>query len=509
MKRTSLVPVLTIAVVLVITLTVLRNNKKRQLLPDPLPNIVFILADDMGYGDIGVLNPDSKIPTPGMDRIAEEGLYFTDAHSYSGVCTPSRYGILTGRYCFRTRLASGVLGGHDGSLIEPGRETVASLLGRAGYRSACVGKWHLGLDFRKKDPNLPLYDGTGFDNTTGTDNVDYSGIVEGGPTDHGFDYSYIFPASLDMQPYIFISNKRVVSTELEHIEGVPEITRELFWRHGDAEKGFDFSDVLPRLTRHAMHFIRDHQGHYPDRPFFLYFPLTAPHLPYVPLSPFEGTSGAGAYGDFVNQVDHTVFQLLDLADSLRITENTLFIVTSDNGSRWHPGDIEKYGHRANYIFRGMKSDVWEGGHRVPFLVRWPARIERGSRSDRLVCLNDLLATCAELSGQELDWNAGEDSFSFLSALTGEASAWEERSTLVSQAISTSLSIRRDNWKLILDMSSGGWSSGEISDGPPMQLYNLEEDIRELENLYVEMPDKVTELQALLEMFKKEGRSRFR
>jgi arylsulfatase A-like enzyme len=187
----------------------------------------------------------------------------------------------------------------------------------------------------------------------------------------------------------------------------------------------------------------------------------------------------------------------------------LLIVTSDNGARWQPEDIEKYGHSANYIFRGMKSDVWEGGHRVPFLVRWQFRVERGSRSDRLLCLNDLMATCAELSGQELDWNAGEDSFSFLSAITAEPSVMEERSTLVSQAISTSLSIRKDNWKLILDMSSGGWSSAEITNGPPMQLYNLEEDIAEQENLYSEMPGKAEELEILLETFKKEGRSRFR
>ena len=474
-----------------------------------LPNIVFILADDMGYGDIGVLNPDSKIPTPNMDRIAAEGMHFTDAHSYSGVCTPTRYGVLTGRYTFRTRLASGVLGGHDVSLIEPGRETVATLLGRAGYHSACVGKWHLGLNYKKKDPSLPLYEGTGFKNTTSTDNVDYTGLVEGGPTDHGFDYSYILPASLDIQPYIFISNKRVVNTDLEHIEGVLDRAHGLFWRHGDAEKGFEFTDVLPRVTRHAMSFIRGHQRLYPDRPFFLYFPLTAPHIPHVILPDFKDSSGAGHYGDFVNQVDYSVGQLLDLIDSLRIAENTLFIVTSDNGSRWNPEDIEKYGHRSNYHFRGMKSDVWEGGHRVPFLARWPNKVERGRRSERLVCLNDLLATFGELTGQSLYWNAGEDSFSFLSALTGESSDWEERRTLVNQAVSTTLSVRQDNWKLILDMSSGGSSKAEITDGPPMQLYDLNEDIGEQHNLYEKMPEKVAELEALLEMYKKEQRSRFK
>jgi arylsulfatase A-like enzyme len=509
MKRSVLIPLLTIAALIVITLVLLRNNKNMQSSHPPYPNIIFVLADDMGYGDIGALNPESKIPTPYMDRIAAEGMYFTDAHSCSGVCTPTRYGVLTGRCSFRTRLASGVLGGHDVSLIEPGRETVATLLGRAGYRSGCVGKWHLGLDYKKKDPLRPLYEGSGFMNTTSTANVDYTGRIDGGPTDHGFDYSYIFPASLDMQPYIYISNKQVVNTDLEQIGGVPERTRELFWRPGDAEKGFDFTDVLPRLTRHALGFIRDHQKNYPGQPFFLYFPLTAPHLPYVPLPEFKGVSGAGTYGDFVNQVDFTVGKLLELVDSLRIVENTIFILTSDNGSRWDPKDIEKYGHRANYHFRGMKSDVWEGGHRVPFLARWPYKIEQGTYSERMICHNDLLATCAEITGQTLDWNSGEDSFSFLNALTGEASDREERSIMINQAISTVFAIRKDNWKLIMDKSSGGWSKSEITEGPPMQLYNLDEDIGEQNNLYNEMPAKAAELEVLFQMMEKEGRSRFR
>jgi arylsulfatase A len=509
MKRTVLIPVLTITTIVVIAVVFLRDNKRRQEVPEALPNIIFILADDMGYGDIGALNPDSRIPTPNMDRIAAEGMSFTDAHSYSGVCTPTRYGVLTGRYCFRTRLASGVLGGHDPSLVEPGRETVATLLGRAGYHSACVGKWHLGLDYKKKDPSLPLYEGPNFGNTISTANVDYKARIDGGPTDHGFDYSYILPGSLDMQPYVFISNGRVVNTDIVHIEGSNDREHRIFWRHGDAERGFDFYDVLPRLTGQAMAFIRDHRRLYPDRPFFLYFPLTAPHEPHVPLPGFEGVSKAGNYGDFVNQVDFSAGELLDLVDSLGIAENTLLILTSDNGSHWRPQDIEQYGHRANYVFRGMKSDAWEGGHHVPFLVRWPHKVERGSVSGRLICLNDLLATCAELTGQQLDWNAGEDSFSFLNALTGKETRWEERSTLVSQAISETFAIRRDNWKLITGMSSGGWSSREISNGPPMQLYNLDEDIGEQRNLFEQMPEKAAELETLLDMFKKEGRSRFR
>jgi len=509
MNRKTSLSLLTILVLVAITIAILVNNNPRDQSGTQLPNVIFILADDMGYGDLQVLNPGSKIPTPNMDQLAEAGMYFTDAHSYSGVCTPTRYGVLTGRYCFRTRVSSGVLGGHDVSLIEPGRETVATLLGRAGYRSGCVGKWHLGLDYKKKDPDELLYVGPNFGNTANTDNVDYTGIIDGGPCDHGFDYSYILPASLDMQPYIYINNKKVVNTDLEHIDGVPERTRGLFWRHGDAEKGFDFYDVLPRLTRHAMGFIRDHHRTYPERPFFLYFPLTAPHTPWVPTESFTGTSGAGTYGDFVHQVDHCLGQIMQLVDSLEIHDNTIIILTSDNGSHWKPEDIVKYGHRANAHFRGMKSDVWEGGHRVPFLVRWTGTVPEGSSSSRMICHNDLLATMAELTGQRLDWNAGEDSFSYLSVLSGEKSDWGQRHTMINQAVSTTLAVRKDNWKLILDMSSGGWSRDEIKEGPPMQLYNLDEDIGEQHNLYHDKPEKVAELENLFHIYRKEGRSRFK
>ncbi len=509
MNRKTSYSLLTILFLVIVTIVMLINKNPRDKSGTDMPNVIFIMADDMGYGDLQVLNPKSKIPTPNMDKLAAAGMYFTDAHSYSGVCTPTRYGVLTGRYCFRTRVSAGVLGGHDVSLIEPGRVTVATLLGKAGYRSACVGKWHLGLDYKKKDPDKLLYEGPNFGNTINTENVDYTGAVDGGPCDHGFDYSYILPASLDMQPYIYISNKKVVDTDLEHIDGVAERTRGLFWRHGDAEKGFDFYDVLPRLTRYAMGFIRKHHKETPDHPFFLYFPLTAPHTPWVPTESFLGTSEAGTYGDFVHQVDHSLGQIMQLVDSLEIYSNTIIILTSDNGSHWKPEDIAKYDHRANAHFRGMKSDVWEGGHRVPFLVRWPGTIPEGSSSNRMICHNDLLATMAELTGQQLDWNAGEDSFSYLSALTREESEWTERRTMINQAVSTTLAIRKDNWKLILDKSSGGWSQNEILEGPPMQLYNLDEDIGEQHNLYNEMPEKVAELEALLHIYRKEGRSRFK
>jgi len=471
-----------------------------------LPNIIFIMADDMGYGDIRALNPGSKIKTPNMDRIAEEGMYFSDAHSPSAVCTPTRYGVLTGRYCFRTRLQSGVLVGHSPSLIEPGKLTVASLLKQSGYATGCVGKWHLGLDFRKKDPDLPLITGGDW-NITSSENVDYSSQVNGGPCDHGFDYSFILPSSLDIQPYLFISNHKVVEPEIEQIEGVRE-GRGLFWRYGDASRGFDLWKVLPVLTDKAIGFIRAHHKENPGQPFFLYFPLTAPHTPWVPTDEFKGDSEAGDYGDFVTQVDHTIGRVLALIDSLHMEDNTLIMVSSDNGSHWKPDDIEQYDHMANHIYRGMKSDIWEGGHRVPFLVRWPGKVQAGTSGDQLVCLTDLMSTVAELTGQELDWNAGEDSYSFLPALTGGEATSDVRDNLVVQSVSGKYSIRKDSWKLLLCKGSGGWSSSGAEGDPEGSLYNLADDPGETNNLYLDHPEKVEELTNLLEMYQKERRSRY-
>jgi arylsulfatase A len=471
-----------------------------------LPNIIFILADDMGYGDIGVLNPDSKIPTPNLDRLASEGMYFSDAHSPSAVCTPTRYGLLTGRYSFRTRLQSGVLVGHSPSLIGPGQTTVASLLKNSGYQTACIGKWHLGLDFKKKNPEMPLYTGDDWD-IESTENIDYQAIVDGGPCDHGFDYSFILPASLDIQPYVFISNKYVDQPEINHIDGMDK-GRGLFWRHGDASGGFDFWQVLPLLTQKANGFIRDYVINHPKKSFFLYFPLTAPHTPWVPTNEFNGKSQAGDYGDFVVQVDFSVGQVLDLIDSLRIAENTLIFFTSDNGSHWLPEDIKQFDHQANYIFRGMKSDVWEGGHRVPFIAKWPGVIPEKSSSDQMVCLSDMLATFAELTGQDLSWNTGEDSFSFLYALKNTEPTWPVRHTMINHSIDGMFALRKDEWKFIDGRGSGGWSYEGKETDPPGQLYNLTDDPGETTNLYNQYPDKVEEMKDLLGMYKKERRSRF-
>ena len=451
-----------------------------------LPNILYILADDLGYGDLSCLNPDSKIPTPNMDRLAAEGIRFTDAHSPSAVCTPTRYGILTGRYCWRTSLKKGVLNGNSPCLIEPSRLTVPGLLRQHGYRTAGIGKWHLGLGSQKT--------------------TDFTAPLRPGPLDLGFDSFFGIPASLDMPPYCYIENDRPVAPPTETIEAGNSKTNE-FWRAGPISPGFRHIDVLATLTNRAVETIAQQQN--ASQPLFLYFALTAPHTPWLPIDSVRGQSRAGRYGDFVVQVDQAVGQILKALDDSGLRDNTLVIFTSDNGS--HIQHIDpKFGHRANYIFLGQKSDAWEGGHRIPFLARWPGRIPAGSASSELICLTDLMATAAAIVGQSLPDNAAEDSFNILPALEGKKLDKPIRPAIVLHSINGMFAIRRDNWKLILGRGSGGWSKrpgDNAPDSPPGQLYDLSADIGETKNLYAQHPDIVKELSALLDQYRSSGRSR--
>jgi len=453
-----------------------------------LPNIVYILADDMGYGDPRCNNEDSKIPTPNMDRIASEGMRFTDAHSPSAVCTPTRYGILTGRYCWRTRLKSGVLWGYSPNLIEPGRLTVPLLLKKHGYRTACIGKWHLGLGASEK--------------------ADYTKPLHPCPNDHGFDYFFGIPASLDMDPYLYVENDRAVQPPTGRIEGreMPE-----FYRGGAIAPGFKHVEVMPKITGKAVEFIERHVENTPDAPFFLYFPLTAPHTPWLPVDFVRGKSRAGVYGDFVALVDWTVGRVLDTLDRLGIASDTLVILTSDNGADERyllPG----YGHEANYHFRGQKADIWDGGHRIPFFARWPGRIKPGSVSGETVCLTDLLATCAAIVGEKLPDDAGEDSYDILPVMLGGKFDGPLREATVHHSLHGMFSIRQEEWKLVLGRGSGGfgWKEADHVPNPgevPGQLYDIVEDFAEEHNLYRERPDVVERLTALLEKYKEQGYSR--
>lgn len=456
--------------------------------PHALPNIVYILADDMGYGDVSALNHDSKIPTPNIDRLAREGMIFCDAHSGSAVCTPTRYGILTGRYCWRSRLKKGVLYGYSEHLIEDGRMTVATLLKQNGYNTACVGKWHLGMD-------MPTTNAT----KAGAGNVDWKGIIKKSPTAYGFDYFYGIAASLDMDPYIYIENDKFVGECT---------TQKAFHRKGPAHKDFEAVDVLPTISRKAAEYINKQSA---DKPFFAYVPLTAPHTPIAPSEEYQGKSELGKYGDFCIQTDAVVGAICDALQKKGLTENTIVIFTSDNGCSPAAGfaALKEKGHNPSYVYRGNKADIFEGGHRIPFLVRWPSHVKPGSESDETICLTDLMATCASIVGCKLPKDAGEDSYNILPAMLGENQSKPIREATVHHSINGSFSIRQGKWKLELCPDSGGWSDpkpGKAKDLPPIQLYNLAEDIGETNNLQDKYPDVVKKLTALLEKYKTEGRS---
>lgn len=459
------------------------------------PNVVFILADDMGYGDVQCYNPErGKIPTPNMDRLAAEGMKFTDAHTTSSVCTPTRYGILTGRYNWRTKLQKSVLYGFSQPLINSGRTTVASFLKEHNYATACVGKWHLGLGMPTTGGKLKLQ---GQSKTP--INIDWKGRITGGPTDLGFDYFYGISASLDMPPYIYIHNDRFVGECT---------TTKAFHRKGPAHKDFEAVDVLPEIGNKASEYIKQQQT---DQPFFLYVPLNSPHTPILPSEEWKGKSSLGDYGDFQMQTDHVIGQIAKAIDDSGLAENTLLIVTSDNGCspRAKLENLNAQGHYPSAQFRGAKADLWDGGHRVPFIVRWPAEIKAGTTSDALVCQSDLMATCAEILAKPLAPDAGVDSVSILPALKGE-SIPAKRQGLIHHSISGHFAYRQGKWKLLLAKSSGGWSTPKENKmpagSPKAQLYDMEADPGETKNLYEEKPDIAQKLLTLLKNDVQNGRS---
>ncbi|MEM7700293.1 MAG: arylsulfatase, partial [Verrucomicrobiota bacterium] len=418
--------------------------------PQTKPNIIFILADDQGFGDVGALNPECKIATPNLDRMAAEGMSFLDAHSSSSVCTPTRYSVLTGRYHWRTHLQKGVLGGFSRPLIDADRFTVANLLGKAGYYSACIGKWHLGLDWPLKSGQT-ADDGGNF--STGYKdgwNVDYEAPILNGPVDRGFDTFYGISASLDMPPYVYIQDR--IPTEIATVE-------KAFHRPGPSGEKFEAVDVLPDITKKAVEIIY-HRAEASEKgnPFFIYFPLNAPHTPVVPSEEWLGKSGINIYADFTMQVDWSVGQVLAALDANGIADNTLVIFTTDNGCSPQAKfeELAEFGHEPSYIYRGHKADIFEGGHRVPFIARWPAAVPAATTAPQLVGQVDFLATAAEIAGVKVPGKAGEDSVSFLSILKNPE-ANPVRETLIAQSINGSFSISDGKWKLALCPGSGGWS----------------------------------------------------
>lgn len=460
------------------------------------PNILIVLVDDMGYGDPGCYNPSSKIPTPNIDRLAEEGMRFTDAHAAGPLCHPSRYGLLTGRYPFRIDVSVWP----KRPLIEEGQMTFASLLKSQGYRTAMVGKWHLGFL-----------------------EVGYDQPLSGGPLSCGFDSFFGMRASTDIPPYFFIRGNRAVKPPTDHLaasrsEGWSPI-QGAFWREGGIAPGMALKDVLPRFTEEAIEIIRsqaDARSAAPDllKPLLLYLAYPAPHTPWLPSEEFIGQTGAGMYGDFTRMVDAEIGRVLAALDEGGLAENTMVVFASDNGPVWYDADVQRFGHDSVGGWRGMKSDAWEGGHRVPFIVRWPGRVEAGTVSDQTICFTDLLATLADVGGAALPDGAGPDSFSFLPVLEGVHSAGQPiRGPIVMQAgsVGSMMMIRSGDWKLINGLGSGGFSkpsSIQPAPGEPaVQLYHLRDDPAETINLAAGYPDKVVEMLGLLESIRQAKQTR--
>jgi len=472
------------------------------------PNVVLIMADDLGYGDVRANNPSSKIPTPAFNRLAVEGMRFTDAHTPSAVCTPTRYGLLTGRYCWRSRLKSGVLYGYSPPLIEPGRKTIGHLFAEGGYQTACIGKWHLGMDMPGNDKKM-----------------DWSGKIEDGPVTRGFGHFFGVSASLDMPPYTWIEDDGFAepATGNSPKRGFPD-----YMRAGPIAPGFDARDGLDTIARKGGEWIKKQVK--ANKPFFLYLPLTAPHKPVLPAERFVGKSKLGPYGDFVMATDDALGQVLKALDDCGAAKNTMLVMTSDNGSfmyrldhptsptkpgeggKDHLGDstIQGYlakNHTANAELRGTKADAWEGGHRVPYFVRWPGATPAGSTCDKPVCHVDLWATYADLLGQDLPDDAAEDSHSLLALFKGKKPA-KPRAAVVHHSGNGTFAIRRGNWKLILSSGSGGRGipKSKAFDGK-VQLYDMQADFSETANLAEANPEVVNELTALLEKYRESGRSR--
>ena len=427
-----------------------------------LPNIVVVLADDLGYGDLSSFNPESKILTPNLDRMAAEGMRFTDAHTSSAVCTPTRYGLLTGRYNWRTPLKSGVLSGISEALIPSGKSTLASMLKASGYHTAFIGKWHLGWDWAIQNPDQAR--SGGYD--MGKLEIDYAAPVSNGPAELGFDYSYGHCGSLDMPPYVYVENGMVTAPP----DRVTLDTGYRFWRKGPTGSDFIHEDVTPNFFRRAIALIKQRSNE--EQAFFLYLALPSPHTPILPGEQWQGKSGLNPYGDFVLMVDDYMGQLMKAIEESGSAENTLVFFTSDNGcSPMARFDVlEEKGHDPSYIFRGHKADIYEGGHRVPFIVKWPARIKAGMVSDEIICTTDLFCTLASLTGYKPGDEEGEDSYDLTALFENPAPEIPIREATVHHSINGSFAIRKGDWKLIMCPGSGGWS------------YPRPKDVEELGNL---------------------------
>ncbi|MFO7903448.1 MAG: arylsulfatase [Pirellulaceae bacterium] len=498
------------------------------------PNVLLILADDLGYGDVACYNPRSKVPTPHLDRLAAEGMRFTDAHSPSTVCTPSRYSVMTGRMCFRTG-SGGVFVGIGGpSLIEEDRLTLPRMLRDQGYATACVGKWHIGLTFYTED-GTPAYKAEIDEEAAArakswrdggralekVKRVDFSKPISDGPVDRGFDYFFgtaCCPTTDWL--YAFIENDRVPVPPTHQLDRahLPKHPYAFDNRRGLIAPGFDLETVDLKFLEKSKAWLERHVQESPEKPFFLYHAMQAVHLPSFPADAFKGRTDAGPHGDFIFEMDYIVGELLAKLEELKVVDNTLVIFSSDNGPEVTSVVHMRadHGHDGARPWRGLKRDNWEGGHRVPFIARWPQRVKAGSTTDATICLTDIMATCAAITNASLPPNAAEDSISFLHAFYSAANDDNRRNYTLHQTIRLALGIRQGPWKYLDHRGSGGnnydreplksFALPASAPNAPGQLYHLGNDPGETSNLYFEQPEKVKTLKSLLEQSKASGRT---
>lgn len=477
------------------------------------PNIIVVLTDDLGYGDVSCLNPESKIHTHNIDRLASQGMAFTDMHASSAVCSPSRYALMTGRYNWRSRLKKTVLPGTAPPLIEAGRLTVPELLRQNGYRTACVGKWHLGMDWQKADENTN-FSFELFGKVSDRDDwgIAYDKPIQNGPNEKGFDYFFGLAASLDQPPYVFIENdmplcspkKTIGSDKCNH--SFPDSM--FLGDRGPAADDFEFQKAVPICDNRVLELVDEYAKD--DQPFFLYYPTLAVHSPLAPSEEFVGKSEIGPYGDFVLQLDDFLGKLMAKLEENGISDNTILIFTSDNGCSTIVDipALQALGHSPSFHFRGAKADIWDGGHRIPFMVRWPQHIEANTTCHQTACLVDMMATFADLLGTSYGDDVGEDSISNLPLWQG--SDISVRTYTVHHSLFGMFSIRMGDWKLEMCAGSGSFNypvdGKDTKDLPPIQLYNLANDIGETNNVAGQHPELVEQLKGVLTEHILNGRS---
>jgi len=455
------------------------------------PNIVLIYADDMGYDAVSEYNDRLGMETPNLDRLVRQGMMFTDAHSSSGVCSPSRYSLLTGRYHWRTRLKSGIVGKWERPLIKDERLTMPELLQDAGYDTAMFGKWHLGW-------NWPAKDG---DTTSGPDRIDFDAPVTGGPVDHGFDY-YFGDDVPNWPPYAWRENDRV----LGDLTTTMEKGRMVGVSSGPAVEDWSFEAVLPELAERSAEYVRDRSDDEP--PFFLYFSMTSPHTPIAPSERFRGKTGITKYTDWLYETDWAVGRVLDALEESGQAENTLVIFTTDNGTspKAKFDQLESKGGHLRVNWRGWKADAYEGGHRVPFVVRWPGHVEPGTRTDQVISQVDLMATVADVVDREVPPDEGEDSVSLLPLFKNPSREDPLHEAVVAHSAYGFYTVRREEWKVLFSKGSGGWSPPTPREVRPFQLYNLDEDPKEQNNLADKYPDRIQSMKYILRRYVERGRS---